>query len=95
MLLFLLHMLYRSICYQVSNQAEKLALLAIILYQSITMFQNMNEAYLSQNLFEFAFFLTAFVPVNLPTLTTQVLHLICSLFYILFVFYFTPYLHTI
>jgi len=26
-------------------------------------------------------FLTAFVPVNLPTLTTQVLHFICSLFY--------------
>jgi len=26
-------------------------------------------------------FLTAFVPVNLPTLTTQVLHFICSLLY--------------
>ena len=26
-------------------------------------------------------FLTAFVPVNLPTLTPQVLHFICSLFY--------------
>ena len=26
-------------------------------------------------------YLTAFVPVNLPTLTTQVLHFICSLFY--------------
>jgi len=26
-------------------------------------------------------FLTAFVPLNLPTLTMQVLHFICSLFY--------------
>ena len=43
----------------------------------------MNEAYPLPNLLEFAFlfFLTAFVPVNLPTLTTQVLHFICSLFY--------------
>jgi len=31
MLFFLLHMLYRSICHQVSNQADKLALLVIIL----------------------------------------------------------------
>jgi len=30
-LVFLLHMLYRSICHQVSNQADKLALMAIIL----------------------------------------------------------------
>jgi len=31
LLFFLLHMLYRSICHQVSNQADKLALLAIML----------------------------------------------------------------
>jgi len=31
MLFLLLHMLYRSNCHQVSNQADKLALLAIIL----------------------------------------------------------------
>jgi len=31
MLFFLLHMLYRSIRHQISNQADKLALLAIIL----------------------------------------------------------------
>jgi len=31
MLFFLLHMLYRSICHQVSKQADKLALLEIIL----------------------------------------------------------------
>jgi len=31
MLFFLLLMLFRSICHQVSNQADKLALLAIIL----------------------------------------------------------------
>jgi len=31
LLFFCLHMLYRSICHQVSNQADKLALLAIIL----------------------------------------------------------------
>jgi len=42
----------------------------------------MNKAYPLPNLLEFAFLLlTAFVPVNLPNLTTQVLHFICSLFY--------------
>jgi len=48
----------------------------------------MNEAYPLPNLLEFAFlFLTAFVPVNLPTLTTM--------FYTLSVLYFIPYLHAI
>ena len=38
-------------------------------------------------------FLTAFVPVNLPTLTTQVLHLICSLFYPISSRYSTIFVH--
>jgi len=43
---------------------------------SITMFQNMSEAYQSPDFLEFVFLLTAFLPANLPTLTTQVLHFI-------------------
>ena len=38
-------------------------------------------------------FFTAFVPVNLPTLTTQVLHFICSLFYPLSSRYLTIFVH--
>ena len=41
----------------------------------------MNEAYPLPNALSLPSFLTAFVPVNLPTLTTQVLHFIFSLFY--------------
>jgi len=42
----------------------------------------MNEGYPLLNLFEFAFlFDRLFVLVNLPTLTTQVLHFICSVIY--------------
>jgi len=55
----------------------------------------MNKAYPLPNLLEFAFFLTAFIPLNLPTPTMHVLHLICSLFYTLFVLYFAPYLHAV
>jgi len=38
-------------------------------------------------------FLTAFVPVNFPTLTTQVLNFICSLFYPISSCYLTIFLH--
>ena len=38
-------------------------------------------------------FLTAFVPVNLPTLTTQVLHFSCSLFYVISSRYSTIFVH--
>jgi len=38
-------------------------------------------------------FLTAFVPVNLPTLTTEVLHFICSLFYPISSRYLTIFVH--
>jgi len=64
---------------------------------SVTMFQNMSEAYQLQDLLELVFLLTTFVLVNLPTLTTQVLQLICSLFlhFIYFVLYFKPYFHAI
>jgi len=43
----------------------------------------MNKAYPLPNLLEFAFLFDRLctVPVNLPTLTTQVSHFICSLFY--------------
>ena len=54
----------------------------------------MNEAYPLPNLLGFAFlFLTAFVPVNLPTLTMQVLHFICSLFYPISSRYLTIFVH--
>jgi len=41
----------------------------------------MNEAYPLPNHLELLSFLTAFMAVNLPTLTMQVLHFICALFY--------------
>ena len=54
----------------------------------------MNEAYPLPNLFEFAFLsLTAFVPVDLLPLTTQVLHFICSLFYPISSGYLTIFVH--
>ena len=59
----------------------------------ITRLQNMNEAYLLANLLEFAFFFNRFVPVNFPTLTTQVLHFICSLFYPISSRYLTYFVH--
>jgi len=40
----------------------------------------MSEAYQLPDFLEIAFLLTAFVLVNLPTLTTQILHFIGSLF---------------
>jgi len=42
MLFFLLHKLYRSIYHQVSNQADKLALLAIISFIHKKHFSNCN-----------------------------------------------------
>jgi len=43
---------------------------------SITIFKNMSEAYQLPDFLEFVFLLTAFLSINLPTLTTQVLHFI-------------------
>ena len=60
---------------------------------SITMFQNMSEAYQLPGFLEFVFLSTAFLPVNLPTLTTQVLHFICSLFYPISSRYLTIFVH--
>jgi len=57
----------------------------------------MSEVYQLPDFLELVFLLTAFVPVNLPTLTTQVLHFylfpIFTLY--LFVLYFNPYFHAI
>ena len=61
---------------------------------SITMFWNMGEAYPLLNVLEFAFlFWPPFVPENLPTLMTQVLHFSCSLFYPISSCYLTPFVH--
>jgi len=53
----------------------------------------MSEAYQLPDFLELVFSLTAFVPVNLPTLNMQVLHFICSLF-LHFIYLFSILRHT-
>jgi len=65
MLFFLLHMLFRSICHQVSNQADKLALLTIIL---LLAYLNISSAFLCR------FYAIYFVVILHHLLAVFILH---------------------